>query len=164
MGGVEDVKLQLLKRLAVIDDLGARCLPGWPRPREAILDHPLRESLAHHGDLVAQAERGVYSRATRSVGCGNDAVDHGPWKACMVFDPGGERGIDRSRKGMHRALELAAIVREVVTAHNRHRSAILVLPRCESANKPADSRDRRVGMRKVMADVRVIRSERALAV
>ncbi len=56
VAGVEQPQLHQLVGDDVAHHLHARVLEGRPALAEVVLEHPLRERLAHHGPAVVEAE------------------------------------------------------------------------------------------------------------
>ena len=89
MAGVQHMQLEPFMGLDVADNLGARLLPGWTRPFEPVLDHPLCERLAADAGLVDQPQRERNPIPARLRRRGDDAIDHG-------FGKGSVRPIQRA--------------------------------------------------------------------
>src|SRR5208283_5433282 len=96
MAGVQYMQLEAFMGLDVADNLGASLLPGWTRPLEPVLDHPLCERLAADAGFVNQPQRVRNPIPARLRRRGDNAVEHGIGKCGVLDDPAREPALRMS--------------------------------------------------------------------
>ena len=143
VAGVEQPQLHQLVRLDVVDDLRAGVLQRRPPEAELVLEHPLRERLAHHRPLVLDAEPLGQSGAVVVGGDRGDAVDHAVGEPHLLLHPLAELRVPQPGERGEAAAGGVAVALDVVAGqHGERRDAALPTP-VERLDDQAERRLRR---------------------
>ena len=162
VGRIQHVQLQRLVMGDVADQLDPRPFPGWARPGEAVLDHPLREELALDAGAVLQPGGRRHPRQQGGVRGRRDRIDHAVGKGGVRFDPAGEGVAAALREREDGLRQLAPVRAEVVAGDNRQGSSAAGPPSRQPLHQPADRGTRRSSSAKVMGDVGIVQVEGAI--
>ncbi len=128
----------------IVDELRARLLPRGPAGREAILDHPLDERLAHHRARVVEAGGRAHALAHVGRGARRDAVDHRARARDVRIEPCEQLDEAAPREECaHAGAKARAVVAQVVAALQRERARAARGPFGEKRGERAVDREAR---------------------
>jgi hypothetical protein len=160
MAGVQHLQLEPLVGLHVGDQFRARLIPGRVWTGKPVLDHPLGEGLATDTCLIDQSQRGRDATAAHLRGGGDDAIDHGPGKGGVLFDPSREPpfsfSVGSSGERQDGCFELASVAVQVIATDHGYWPAPPVAALGKATNEPADGRARTTGLRQIVDNIQMI--------